>query len=83
MSAGAGSSSSSGTTYALTGNTSELQKHANHQVRITGRLTGSSSATSGTSTSGTTAGTSASGSSAQPQQLTVDTVTMLAATCTK
>jgi hypothetical protein len=75
-----------GASYILDGKTSDLRNHVNHQVEITGRLDSSSSTSSSGSTAGsTTAGTSTSGShrsSADSQKIQVESVKMIAATCT-
>jgi hypothetical protein len=48
--AGAGASAGSGTTYMLEGKTSDLRKHVNQQVELTGRLDSASTGSPGSST---------------------------------
>jgi hypothetical protein len=93
----------SGSTYLLEGDSSELRQHANQQVEVRGRLESSSMSGSGSST-GSTAGGSATGSTAgsatgstagsgtsssatgsssstNAQRLRVESVRMIASTC--
>ena len=78
--AGAASSAASGQTYTLGGNTSELSKHVNHQVRITGKLAPAAAASK--SSTPAAPGSMAAGSQSA-QRLDVESVTMIAATCSK
>ena len=72
----------SGSTYMLEGKTSDLKMHVGHQVEITGKLAGDSSSTSRSSTSTSAAGaTSSSSSTMSGQKLEVESVRMIASTC--
>jgi hypothetical protein len=69
----------------LEGSTSELQPHLNHEVQIMGRLASGSSTGSPSSTPPTSS-TSPTGSttgSQNAQRLTVESVKMIASTCTE
>jgi hypothetical protein len=83
----AGSARGAGSSYTLDGNASELRRHVNHQVEITGRLDSSSSmaggsrATETTPAGGTTAGAGATGAANYSQTLRVESVKMISATC--
>ena len=79
-----------GSSYALSGDASELRPHLNHQVEIKGRLDSSASSTA--SRPGTATGTTATGTTATPatspsqdasaaKTLRVESVKMIAATC--
>jgi hypothetical protein len=68
--------SNTGTTYQLQGDTAKLSKHVGHEVEITGTTSGSSAASTGATSPST--GTSASNSG---QQLTVEKVKHISATC--
>lgn len=70
-----------GTVYQLIGNTSTLSEHVGHEVRITGRISGSN--TAGTP-SATTPDASRAGSSGASRQtmLTVNSVRHVSQTCT-
>src|SRR6185503_8911208 len=78
----AGSARGAGSSYTLDGNASELRRHVNHQVEITGRLDSSSSmgggsrATETTTAGGTTAGAGATGAANASQTLRVESVKM-------
>jgi hypothetical protein len=78
----AGAARTAGSSYMLDGNASELRRHINHQVEITGRLDSSASAsrpaTAGGTTSTASTSTPAAGAS---QTLRVESVKMLSATC--
>jgi hypothetical protein len=78
----------SGSSYTLDGNASELRPHLNHQVEITGRLEASanrSGAAAGTTAGGTSSTASTGASTATgagaAQNLRVESVRMIAATC--
>ena len=86
--ASSSSSASSGTTYALEGPASQFKDHVGHQVEITGRLN-QSSASSSSSTSrdadrDSTARDSARSSSSAPMsRFEVQSVKMIAASCSR
>jgi hypothetical protein len=81
----AGTARSAGSSYMLDGNASELRRHVNHQVEITGRLSSMSGNTGSrateTTTAGTTAGATAGGAANAAQTLRVESVKMISANC--
>ncbi|HEY2908488.1 MAG TPA: hypothetical protein VGJ29_21455 [Vicinamibacterales bacterium] len=70
-------SSMSGAKYELEGSATELKDHVGHEVEIKGRIENSSSATTGSAATGSATSSSASSS----QKLTVESVRMIASTC--
>jgi hypothetical protein len=71
-----GSSSTSGSTYALSGSSSDLEKHVGHKIQVTGK----EAPPSATGTSGSTSAT-ASPTMSPSKKLDVSTVKMIAASC--
>jgi endoglucanase len=69
-------------TYKLEGKTSEVRQHVNHQVEITGRLESSSSGAARTQSGNSTRSSNDSPSAAE-QELHVDSVRMISATCSR
>jgi hypothetical protein len=72
--AGASASASKGTSYVLEGQAAELKKHVDHQVTITGKLA---------SSAGASATGAAGASSAPAAKITVESVKMVSASCSK
>lgn len=70
------SGSATGTTYLLDGSAVDLKAHVNHQIQVTGKLEASSS-----STTSTTGAASSSSSAMSMQKIKVDSVKMVASTC--
>jgi len=80
--AGATSSTGTGTTYLLEGKTSDLRQHLNQQVEVTGKL--ESPSTTGSTTGGQrTEPSTGSARLANAQRLQVESVRMIASSCTK
>jgi hypothetical protein len=91
----AGSMSSGGSTWALKGDSSELEKHVGHMIQVTGReddhaaMSGSSTTTTtgSTTTSGTTSGTTGTAGAASPSSssasrgVDVKSVKMISSSC--
>jgi hypothetical protein len=67
----------------LEGSSSDLRPHVGHEVEVRGKIESSSSGTSGTPSTGSTGSTAGTGttSSASGQRLRVESVKMVAATC--
>ena len=76
----AGTSGSTGTSYMLDGSSSELRPHLNHEIEITGELKAKTSESSTSTSSPTTSSTSSSTMS--HQTIKVDSVRMVASSCT-
>jgi hypothetical protein len=77
-----GTASGSMASYTLDGSASELRPHLNHQVEITGRLAAASATAGGsTSTPATGTATTAGAGANAAQNLRVESVRMIAATC--
>ena len=72
--------SSTGTTYQLSGASDDLSKHVNQQVRVTGTQSASSASSSSSSPSSSTSPSSSSSSSSQPS-FTVTKVTRISDSC--
>jgi hypothetical protein len=73
--AASSTSGTTGSTYVLEGDSSDLQKHVNQQIEVTGKLEPASS------TSSPNPPASTSSSMANAQRLHVDSVKMISATC--
>ena len=83
----ASSMPAAGSSYVLEGDSVELGKHLGHQVEVTGRIDSSASAGSSAGTTGSTSPAPATGSStasksSSAEKLLVQSVRMIAASCT-
>jgi hypothetical protein len=82
---GAAGSSTSGASYVLEGSTSDLSSHVGHEIEVRGKIDSSSTGSSygsGASTGSAAAGaTTGSASATSAQKLQVESVRMIASTC--
>lgn len=79
-----GSSASGSETWRLSGKSSDLDKHIGHKIQVTGKEMSSSSSTTtstGSTTGSTTGTTGTSTESSASHRLDVDSVKMVAASC--